>query len=299
TRSPSSAGTTRDIVVSISRDHGATWEAPAVLESLTAPPAQPDKDAILADPRRPGVAYAVWVEYPVAENAQPSVDRVVFARTTDFTGDRRRWWSGRSRKHSCRPWRWPAMRPSGCSGSMFVISPLAARGSTPMSGSVPRAIAAPVGRSATRPARSTCVPRPVEASGRSSVTTWDWWGCLTASPRSSSRPGRKAATVPQMCSSRESRGRLQAKRIVGRGTTQLGRPGLEEDAMAGTETKVTTEQKRARLRKSYDLSARGDYEGSVQEGWADNGVFHSQMRGREFRGKAAITDEVKKQNQEV
>src|SRR5439155_1268661 len=61
----------------------ATWEAPAVLESLTAPPAQPDKDAILADPRRPGVAYAVWVEYPVAENAQPSVDRVVFARTTD------------------------------------------------------------------------------------------------------------------------------------------------------------------------------------------------------------------------
>ena len=69
--------------------------------------------------------------------------------------------------------------------------------------------------------------------------------------------------------------------------------------MAGTETKVTTEQKRARLRKSYDLSARGDYEGSVQEGWADNGVFYSQMRGREFRGKAAITDEVKKQNQEV
>src|SRR5437879_13588499 len=69
--------------------------------------------------------------------------------------------------------------------------------------------------------------------------------------------------------------------------------------MAGTETKVTTEQKRARLRKSYDLSARGDYEGSVQEGWADDGVFHSQMRGREFRGKAAILDEVRKQNQEV
>src|SRR5438094_3755853 len=83
TRSRSSAGTTRDIVVSISRDHGATWETPAVLQSLSAPPAQPDKEAILADPRRPGVAYAIWVEYPVAENAQPSVDRAVLARTPD------------------------------------------------------------------------------------------------------------------------------------------------------------------------------------------------------------------------
>ena len=83
TRPGSSTGTTRDIVVSISRDHGASWEAPVVLESLTAPPAQPDKDAILADPRRPGSAYAVWVDYPVAGNAQPVVDQVVFARTTD------------------------------------------------------------------------------------------------------------------------------------------------------------------------------------------------------------------------
>jgi SnoaL-like protein len=74
---------------------------------------------------------------------------------------------------------------------------------------------------------------------------------------------------------------------------------LEEEAMAETGTKATNEQKRARIRKSYDLSAKGDYAGSVQEAWADNGVFHSQMRGREFRGKGAITDEVKKQNQEV
>jgi len=82
-RPRSSTGTTRDIVVSISHDHGGSWEAPVVLQSLTAPPAQPDKDAILADPRRPGVAYAVWVEYPVAGNAQPVTDEVVFARTTD------------------------------------------------------------------------------------------------------------------------------------------------------------------------------------------------------------------------
>jgi hypothetical protein len=69
--------------------------------------------------------------------------------------------------------------------------------------------------------------------------------------------------------------------------------------MAGTGTKATAEQKRARLRKSYDLSAKGDYEGSVHEGWTDNGVFHSQQRGREFQGKAAILEEVKKQNQEI
>ena len=69
--------------------------------------------------------------------------------------------------------------------------------------------------------------------------------------------------------------------------------------MAEAGTKLTNEQKRARIRKTYDLSARGDYEGSIQEGWADDGVFHSQMRGREFRGEAAILDEVRKQNQEV
>ena len=69
--------------------------------------------------------------------------------------------------------------------------------------------------------------------------------------------------------------------------------------MAEARTKLTNEQKRARIRNSYDLSARGDFEGSVREGWADDGVFHSQMRGREFRGKAAILDEFRKQNQEV
>jgi len=69
--------------------------------------------------------------------------------------------------------------------------------------------------------------------------------------------------------------------------------------MAETGTKLTNEQKRAKIRKSYDLSARGDFEGSYREGWADDGVFHSQRRGRDFRGKAAILEEVRKQNQEV
>lgn len=69
--------------------------------------------------------------------------------------------------------------------------------------------------------------------------------------------------------------------------------------MAETGTKLTNEQKRASIRKSYELSAQGKYERSIQEGYADDGVFNSQKRGREFRGKAAILSEVEKQNQEA
>jgi hypothetical protein len=82
-RPRSAAGTPRDIVVSISRDHGGSWERPVVVESATAPPVVPDKDAILADPRRPGFAYLVWAEYAATANGVSSVDQVVFARTTD------------------------------------------------------------------------------------------------------------------------------------------------------------------------------------------------------------------------
>jgi hypothetical protein len=78
-----SSGTAHDVVVSVSRDHGASWEAPVVVESGFAPPLQPDKEAILADPRRPATAYAVWVDYQVLSGVEPSVDRVMFARTID------------------------------------------------------------------------------------------------------------------------------------------------------------------------------------------------------------------------
>jgi Neuraminidase (sialidase) len=78
-----STGTARDVVVSVSRDHGASWEVPVVVESGTAPPLQPDKEAILADPRRPATAYAVWVDYRVLSGVDPSVDQVMFARTID------------------------------------------------------------------------------------------------------------------------------------------------------------------------------------------------------------------------
>jgi hypothetical protein len=68
--------------------------------------------------------------------------------------------------------------------------------------------------------------------------------------------------------------------------------------MAERATKLSNEQKREQLRKGYELSARGEFRRSVEEGFAEDAIFHSQMRGRDFRGKAAIADETAKQNQE-
>ena len=82
-RAATTAGTTYDIVVTVSRDHGTTWETPVVVETATAPPTQPDKEAILADPRRPATAYAVWVDYKVTVGVEPTVNQVMFARTSD------------------------------------------------------------------------------------------------------------------------------------------------------------------------------------------------------------------------
>jgi hypothetical protein len=83
TQPATSTGTAHDIVVSVSRDHGTSWDAPVVVETATAPPLQPDKEAILADPRRPATAYAVWVDYRVLSGLEPSVNQVMFARTSD------------------------------------------------------------------------------------------------------------------------------------------------------------------------------------------------------------------------
>jgi hypothetical protein len=82
-RSPTPTGTAHDIVVTVSRDHGTSWETPVVVETASAPPTQPDKEAILADPRRPGLAYTVWVDYRVTSGVDPSVDQVMFARSSD------------------------------------------------------------------------------------------------------------------------------------------------------------------------------------------------------------------------
>src|SRR5438874_10735975 len=88
-RPATSVGTAYDIVVTVSRDHGTTWETPVAVESATAPPTQPDKEAILADPSHPATAFAVWVDYQVTSGVEPSVNRVMFART----GDAGRTWS--------------------------------------------------------------------------------------------------------------------------------------------------------------------------------------------------------------
>jgi len=83
TRPATTAGIARDIVVTVSRDHGASWETPVVVETATAPPTQPDKEAILADPRRPAMAYAVWVDYRVTSGVDPTLNQVMFAGTHD------------------------------------------------------------------------------------------------------------------------------------------------------------------------------------------------------------------------
>jgi Neuraminidase (sialidase) len=89
TGSDASNGTGHDVVVSVSRDHGTSWDAPVILETASAPPLQPDKETILADPRRTATAYAVWVDYRVLSSVEPSVNQVMFART----GDGGRTWS--------------------------------------------------------------------------------------------------------------------------------------------------------------------------------------------------------------
>ena len=81
---PASAGVVvHDVVVSVSRDAGITWQQPAIVETRPAPPTLLDKEAVMADPRRPGVAYLVWVEYGMTGAVDPSIDQVFFSRTVD------------------------------------------------------------------------------------------------------------------------------------------------------------------------------------------------------------------------
>ena len=83
TRPAASNAIAHDIAVSVSRDHGVSWEAPVVVETASAPPTQPDKEAILAAPRHPATAYLVWVDYRVTAGVDPSVNQVMFTRTSD------------------------------------------------------------------------------------------------------------------------------------------------------------------------------------------------------------------------
>lgn len=67
--------------------------------------------------------------------------------------------------------------------------------------------------------------------------------------------------------------------------------------MADARTKLSTDEKIARVRESYKAAERGDFEKGA-EGLADDVVFHSQLRNRDFTGRAVVLAEQLKQRDE-
>jgi ketosteroid isomerase-like protein len=67
--------------------------------------------------------------------------------------------------------------------------------------------------------------------------------------------------------------------------------------MAESKSTVTIEERIARVRKTFEAIAREDVD-TEHEGYAEDVLFHSQLRGTEFRGKAAMRAEDIKQGQE-
>jgi ketosteroid isomerase-like protein len=67
--------------------------------------------------------------------------------------------------------------------------------------------------------------------------------------------------------------------------------------MAQVKPGVTLEDKIARVREAYDAYERGDL-GRAKEGYTEDAVFHSQLRGREFKGRDAIFAEAEEQRGE-
>ena len=76
------ATTSNAVAVSVGRDHGSSW-SPTVAVATSQAGTEFDKPTILADQRRPGIAYVVWADYVVNGPSAPSVDKVAFGRTTD------------------------------------------------------------------------------------------------------------------------------------------------------------------------------------------------------------------------
>lgn len=72
-----------DVVVNTSGDLGRTWSPPVVVRTGNFVTGSPDKEYALADPRRAGVAYCVWVEFAKQNPGEPTVDVTRFSRTTD------------------------------------------------------------------------------------------------------------------------------------------------------------------------------------------------------------------------
>lgn len=67
--------------------------------------------------------------------------------------------------------------------------------------------------------------------------------------------------------------------------------------MAEAKKKVTIEERIARIRETFEALARDDVDKEL-EGYTEDAVFHSQLRGSDFRGKAAIRTEALKQSDE-
>src|SRR2546425_755604 len=74
-----------DVVVSASADRGQTWGDPVVVAATGGNPlVSLDKETVLADPRAPGSAYAVWVQYTnPGPNREARTNDTYVARTTD------------------------------------------------------------------------------------------------------------------------------------------------------------------------------------------------------------------------
>jgi len=77
---------TDDVVVDRSGDGGETWSRPVLVRSGSVERGDPDKEFVLADPRKPGTAYMVWVEFAKQRPGEPIIDTTMFSRTTDGGG---------------------------------------------------------------------------------------------------------------------------------------------------------------------------------------------------------------------
>jgi hypothetical protein len=74
---------TDDVVVDGSGDSGETWSRPVLVRTGSFVHGDPDKEFVLADPRTPGTAYVVWVEFAKQRRGERTVDTTMFSRTTD------------------------------------------------------------------------------------------------------------------------------------------------------------------------------------------------------------------------
>lgn len=72
------------VAVSVSHDQGESWSTPVPVLDLVDADVVVDKPFLAADPRRPGTAYAAWVQYRLSRPDQPPRrNTFYFARTSD------------------------------------------------------------------------------------------------------------------------------------------------------------------------------------------------------------------------